>query len=169
MGEYFIFASAAFGQNAGSITGTVKDTNGSAVPSTAITLANPATGISQTATTNEIGVFVFAQIPPGSYIIKAEKAGFKAVEKSNIILSTGDKLNAGDFMLEVGAVSETVQVTADAGQMLIKTESGERADLVSGEQLRNIGLNGRNIIDLVKINPVIFLIYFKKLQGMILC
>ncbi|MGH9936630.1 MAG: TonB-dependent receptor plug domain-containing protein, partial [Blastocatellia bacterium] len=62
-------------------------------------------------------------------------------------------LSAGEFTLEVGAVSETVQVTADAGQLQIKTESGERSDLVSGQQLRNIGLNGRNIIDLAKIVP----------------
>jgi hypothetical protein len=86
-------------------------------------------------------------------VIKTEKSGFKKIEMSNVILSTGDRLNAGEFVLEVGNVTETVQVTADAGQLLIKTESGERSDLISGQQLRNIGLNGRNAIDLVKIVP----------------
>jgi len=146
-------ATSAFAQSAGSITGTVKDGAGSVAPGATVTVSSPANGVTQTATTNEIGVFVFPQLPPGAYSIKAEKSGFKTVEKSNVILSTGDRLSAGEFTLEVGAVSETVQVTADAGQLQIKTESGERADLVSGQQLRNIGLNGRNIIDLAKIVP----------------
>jgi outer membrane receptor protein involved in Fe transport len=146
-------ASGALAQTAGSITGTVKDSNGSAVAGAAVTINSPANGVTQTATTNEIGIFVFPQLPPGNYVIKAEKSGFKAIEKSNVILSTGDKLNAGEFILEVGAVSETVQVTADAGQLQIRTESGERSDLVSGQQLRSIGLNGRNVVDLVKIVP----------------
>ncbi len=146
-------ASGVLAQTAGSITGTVKDSNGSAVAGAVVTINSPANGVTQTATTNEIGVFVFPQLPPGNYVIKAEKSGFKAIEKSNVILSTGDKLNAGEFTLEVGAVSETVQVTADAGQLQIRTESGERSDLVSGQQLRSIGLNGRNVVDLVKIVP----------------
>ncbi len=70
-----------------------------------------------------------------------------------MILSTGDKLNAGDFVLEIGEVTEAVQIQADAGQLQIKTESGERSDLVSGQQLRGIGLNGRNITDLAKLVP----------------
>jgi len=146
-------ATRAFAQSAGSITGTVKDSNGSTVAGAAVTVNSPANGVTQTAMTNEIGVFVFAQLPPGAYSIKAEKSGFKTIEKSNVILSTGDRLSAGEFVLEVGSVSETVQVTADAGQLQIKTESGERSDLVSGQQLRNIGINGRNIIDLAKIVP----------------
>ncbi len=140
-------------QAAGSITGTAKDSSGGVVASATVTISDPARGIAQTATTNDLGVFVFPQLPPGNYLIRVERNGFKKIEKSNVVLSTGDRLNAGDFVLEVGAVSETVQVTADGGQLLIKTESGERADLVSGQQLRNIGLNGRNVIDLAKIVP----------------
>ncbi|HYE74845.1 MAG TPA: carboxypeptidase regulatory-like domain-containing protein [Blastocatellia bacterium] len=142
-----------FAQSSGSITGTVKDSSDSAVVGALITIHSQETSFTQTATTNEIGVFVFPQLPPGNYVISAEKSGFKKIEKTNIVLSTADKLNAGEFIFEVGAVSETVQVSADAGQLLIKTESGERSDLISGQQLRNIGLNGRNAIDLVKTVP----------------
>src|SRR5262249_29247608 len=97
--------------------------------------------------------FVAPQLPPGAYTISVEKQGFKKVEKSNVVLSTSDKLNAGDFTLEVGQVTEAVQIQADAGQLQIKTETGERADLVSGQQLRSIGLNGRNAIDLARLVP----------------
>jgi hypothetical protein len=153
LGSLFLFALTTFGQSAGSITGTAKDSSGGVVANASVTLSDPARGIVQSATTNDLGVFVYPQLPPGNYLIRIEKSGFKKIEKSNVVLSTGDRLNAGDFVLEVGAVSETVQVTADGGQLLIKTESGERADLVSGQQLRNIGLNGRNVIDLAKTVP----------------
>ncbi|MDQ3013383.1 MAG: Plug and carboxypeptidase regulatory-like domain-containing protein, partial [Acidobacteriota bacterium] len=148
-----LLASCSFGQSAGSISGTVKDSNDAAIADAAITVINPAKSISQTANTNSDGIFVFPQLPPGAYTISVQKAGFKKVEKSNVILSTGDRLNAGDFVLEIGQVTEAIQIQADAGQLQIKSESGERSDLVSGEQIRNIGLNGRNVIDLAKLVP----------------
>jgi len=144
---------AGFGQSAGSISGAVKDNNGAAVADAAVTIVNPANSLTQTARTNADGFFVSPQLQPGTDLITVEKAGFKKVEKTNIVLATGDKLNAGDFTLEVGDVTKAVQIQADAGQLQIKTESGERSDLVSGQQLRNIGLNGRNAIDLAKLVP----------------
>ena len=143
----------AFGQSDGSITGQVKDSNSSAVAGATVRIVNPANGVSRTMATDADGIFVAPQLPPGAYTISVEKQGFKKVEKSNVILSTSDKLNAGDFTLEVGQVTEAVQIQADAGQLQIKTESGERADLVSGQQLRSIGLNGRNAIDLARLVP----------------
>src|SRR5262245_39705644 len=146
-------AVVAFGQRHGSITGQVKDSNSSAVPGATVRIVNPANGVSRTMATDADGIFVAPQLPPGAYTISVEKQGFKKVEKSNVVLSTSDKLNAGDFTLEVGQVTEAVQIQADAGQLQIKTESGERADLVSGQQLRGIGLNGRNAIDLARLVP----------------
>jgi hypothetical protein len=146
-------AGMALGQIASSVSGTVRDKSGGVVVEAAVKIANPAKGITQAATTNSEGVFVFPSLPPGTYTITVEKQGFRPLEKSNIILSTGDKLSAGEFVLEVGAVAETVRVTADAGQLQIKTESGERSDLISGQQLRSIGLNGRNVVDLAKTIP----------------
>src|SRR5262245_6823566 len=146
-------AVVAFGQSDGSITGQVKDSNSSAVAGATVRIVNPANGVSRTMATDADGIFVAPQLPPGAYTISVEKQGFKKVEKSNVILSTSDKLNAGDFTLEVGQVTEAVQIQADAGQLQIKTESGERADLVSGQQLRSIGLNGRNAIDLARLVP----------------
>ena len=62
-------------------------------------------------------------------------------------------MNAGDFVLEIGNVTEVVSVEADVGRMQIQTESGERSDLVTNRQLRDIALNGRNIADLMKLVP----------------
>src|SRR6266496_1662793 len=120
------FTSSALAQNPGSITGAAKDSNGGVLPGASVTVVNPAKAITQKAETNAQGDFVFPQLPPGTYTITVEKTGFKKVEKANVVLSTGDKLNAGDFELEPGDLSATVQVEADAGQLQIKSESGER-------------------------------------------
>src|SRR5262245_31790982 len=95
-------------QNDGTISGTVKDNNGAAIAGAAITIVNPAKNIKQTVTTNNDGIFVSPQLPPGKYTIKVEKSGFKKVEKSDITLITSDKLNVGEFLLDVGDVTETV-------------------------------------------------------------
>jgi Carboxypeptidase regulatory-like domain/TonB-dependent Receptor Plug Domain len=140
-------------QSAGSITGTVKDSQGSAIAGASVTVESAATSVRQTATTNPDGIFISPQLPPGIYVIRVEKSGFKSIEKSNVVLSTADKLNVGDFILEVGTVTEAIQVQADAGQLQIKSESGERSDLITNEQIKNIALNGRNILDLTRTIP----------------
>ena len=62
-------------------------------------------------------------------------------------------MNAGDFVLDIGNVTETITVEADSGRLQIQTESGERSDMVTNKQLRDIALNGRNIVDLMKLVP----------------
>ena len=146
-------AAAALAQSASTITGTVKDSSDAVLPGATVILVNPGQAISQTALTNPDGVFVFPQLPPGTYTISVELPGFKKTEKSDVILPTAAKVNVGDFVLAVGNVSETVTVEADTGRLQIQSESGERSDLVTGKQLRNIGLNGRNVIDLAKLVP----------------
>ena len=147
------FVSVALAQSAGSITGTVKDSQGNAIVGAKITAENAANSIRQSAVTTADGLFVTPQLPPGVYVIRVEKDGFKTLEKSNVVLSTSDKLNVGDFTLEIGAVTEAIQVQADAGQLQIKTESGERSDLITNKQIKDIALNGRNILDLTRIIP----------------
>ena len=149
----FLCATVSAQTGAGSITGSVKDVNGAAVPGATVTLVNPTSSVSQTVTTNEDGIFVSPQLPPGTYTVSVEKEGFKRVEKAGVVLSTGDRLNAGDFVLEAGGVSETVQVVADAGQLQVKTESGERSDLITNRQIKDLAINGRNILDLTRTVP----------------
>jgi hypothetical protein len=137
----------------GSITGTVKDTSGAVIPGATVTVLNAATGVTRTVSTNEVGAFALPTLPPGAYTIRVELAGFKTLEKTNIFLSATDRLNAGDFELEVGGTAETVSVTAEAAGLQLQTRSGERSDLITGNQLNNLALNGRNIIDFVKVVP----------------
>jgi hypothetical protein len=137
----------------GSITGTVKDNAGAPIADASVVISNPATNLKrQTATTNT-GVFTATQLPPGSYNITVEKNGFKKLEKSNVILNATDLVNAGDFVLEIGALSETVTVTAESTRTEIQSESGERSGLVTGIQLRDLAINGRNYQDFLRTIP----------------
>jgi hypothetical protein len=148
-----LLASSAFAQSAGSITGSVKDSSGGALPGVTVTAQNPLQAISESTATSSAGVFVFPQLPPGTYSLRAELQGFKTVEKSNVILSTRAAINVGDLVLEVGSVTENITVEADVGRLQIQSESAERSDLVTNKQLRDLALNGRNIADLFKTIP----------------
>jgi Carboxypeptidase regulatory-like domain/TonB-dependent Receptor Plug Domain len=146
-------ASIAVAQGSGSITGLVKDTSGGTLPGATVTVVNVATEVPQTALTDVQGQFQFPQLPPGPYRIVVELQGFKRVEKRDVVLSTATRLNVGDFVLDVGAMTETITVAAEAGRLQIQTESAERSDLVTNTQLRDLALNGRNIGDLFKTIP----------------
>jgi hypothetical protein len=146
-------ATPAAAQSSGSITGTVEDVSGGVLPGASVMATNTTQYAVYTALTGEQGVFVFAEIPPGTYTIAVELSGFKRVEKRDVVLSIATKINAGVFVLDVGNVNETVTVAADAAQILLKTESAERSDLVTNTQLRELALNGRNIADLFKTIP----------------
>ena len=81
-------ATDARAQSASSLTGTVKDSSGGALPGTTVTVVNPTQAMTQTAQTGPQGIFVFAQLLPGTYSLKVELSGFKTVERSNVILPT---------------------------------------------------------------------------------
>jgi Carboxypeptidase regulatory-like domain/TonB-dependent Receptor Plug Domain len=145
---------AIFGQStSGTITGTVKDEAGAPIPDARVTITNPATNLSRTITSNNQGVFVAPQLPPGKYTVTVEKKGFKKLEKTEIILNAIDLTNAGDFVMGIGDVTETVTVTADSGRLEVQSESGERSGLVTGTQLKELALNGRSYHDFFKTLP----------------
>ena len=137
----------------GSIFGSVKDSSGAYVPNAKVTVQNASVGLLRTVTTSEAGYFVVTNLPPGKYTIVVEAARFKKLEKTDVILSATDRLNAGDLVLAVGAVVESVSVSADAGELQLQSNSGERSDLVTSKQINDLALNGRNIIDFVKLIP----------------
>ncbi len=149
-----LFAVCAAGQiTSGTIFGTVKDPSGAVVAGATVTATAPDKGVSRTATTGESGDFVFANMPPGKYTIAVEFQGFKKLERSDIVLSVADHVNAGEFTLQMGTTSESVTVTADAGLIQLQSNSGERSDLVTNKQLEDVAMNGRNVLDYMKLVP----------------
>jgi hypothetical protein len=143
----------AFAQNSGSFTGTVKDSEGGVIPGAAVTAFEQATALRQVTTTNAEGNFVFPQLPAGTYTITAEAKGFKKSESKDVILSVATRVSLGDMVLEVGSITDTITVEANGGTIQIQADSGERSDIVTNRDLRNIPLNGQNVIDMMKFIP----------------
>src|SRR5271165_2306633 len=140
-------------QSNGTITGTVKDTGGGVVQGASVTVADASEGVNKTTQTNQTGNFAFPELPPGTYSLTAVSRGFKKTDKHDIVLPVSSKVDTGDLVLEVGSVTETINVEADQGQLEVESSSGERSDLVTNRQLRDLALNGRNVVDLFKTIP----------------
>src|SRR5690242_13254734 len=91
----------------GAISGTVTDPAGQVVPSATVTLLNEKTGENRSATTNDAGSFSFPVVPPGTYSIKIEHAGFRTYQNTGVVLSANERQALGDIRLQIGTVSET--------------------------------------------------------------
>jgi hypothetical protein len=131
----------------GSILGTVTDPSGAAVPGAAITLSNPDTGLTRKATTDAVGSYEFLAVPVGqNYIIEAEAAGFQKAREAGIKLLVNQKYRA-DLQLVVGALTQTVSVTAEAAQ--VETSSNQLGDVIEDRKMTGLPLNGRSYIDLL--------------------
>jgi hypothetical protein len=137
----------------GTISGTVKDPTGAVVKDAAVTISDPATGLTRAVTTNASGNFVAPNLLPGTYNISVEGKGFKRSETTGVVLSAAAKVDVGDITLAMGAATEQVTVTADAGQIQLQSESGERSDLITSKQLNDVAMNGRNVLDYMKLIP----------------
>jgi hypothetical protein len=148
----FVLALQGYAQNiTGSMSGRVVDAQGAAVPNASVTANEPAKLVNISTKTNDQGEFSLAGLLPGSYTVSVEAPGFKKLSRTNIPLDAQDKLALGNFALEVGAVTESVEVSAT--QTLLQTESVERSEAIVGKQIENIEVNGRNPLDMAKLIP----------------
>jgi len=143
----------AFAQNSGSITGTIKDSQGGVIPAAAVVAVDQATALRQTTTTSTEGNFIFPELPPGTYTVTVEVKGFKKSESKDIVVPVATKVGVGDIVLEVGSTADTITIEANAATIQIQADSGERSDVLTNRDIRNIGLNGQNIVDMMKFIP----------------
>jgi hypothetical protein len=111
---------------------------------------NDVTGVQYTTKTNNVGVYVLPNLPPGPYRIQVSKVGFKTIIKPDIVLNVQDALSI-NFTLPIGAVLETV--TISGGAPLINTESAAVSSVVDHQFVENIPLNGRSFQSLITIVP----------------
>jgi hypothetical protein len=139
----------------GSIAGTITDPSGSVIPGVSVTLLQVSTNSARHSVTDAAGVFLFGGLDGGEYNLTAAKPGFKTYEQKGLILSTGDRIALEHLVLDLGSVSETVSVTANAAT--VQTSSSERSDIISGKQIEDILVQGRNITDLVQLVPGVYL------------
>ncbi len=134
----------------GSIVGTVTDNTAAVVPNAAVTLTNLGTNEKRVATTDASGNYRFVNLVPAIYKVDIESANFKHFTR-NPVPVTVDSTFRVDAALQVGATSETVEVTTAAP--LLQTESGTLGDTVEGKQVQEMPLNGRNTLNLIALVP----------------
>jgi len=136
----------------GRIGGTVRDKAGAVIPNATITVTNTATNLSRTASTDEGGFYTVTNLPVGTYTILVEQKGFKKSILGDNVLAADARLTV-DVTLELGELSETVQVSASSSGETVNTTSGEVARVVDKRQVQNLALNGRNYMQLVTLVP----------------
>lgn len=127
-----------------SVKGTITDSSGAVVPGAVCTLTDQATRRTITAKSWQDGSFTFPNVPPGTYTLRIEASGFKALSINDLVVSANEVRTVGTLILEVGEIKETVSVRAEATTVALQLASGERSGLVSGEQLQEIALKGRD-------------------------
>jgi hypothetical protein len=134
----------------GLITGTVTDPSGAAVPGATVTVVNERTSATRSATTNEQGSFSFPELDPGVYTLTVNKTGFKKLTERNVELHVAD-VTALAVKMEMGAANETVMV--EAAPIAVNTSTGDVGNIMLGEQVRELPMNGRNFVQLTTLVP----------------
>lgn len=132
------------------IRGAVADPTGAVVPDAKVTATDVATGISYSATSSKDGLFEFLQLPIGDYSVKVEKSGFKTFTEGHIHLDL-DQTFTLKVGMELGVVSDTITVDANPAQ--VETTSMQLGTTVTGQQIVDIPLNGRNWTQLMQLQP----------------
>ncbi len=142
---------ALFGQSTTqSIQGLVTDNSGAVAPGAKITITNVATGVSRTVETNNTGNYSFQLVEFGDYEIRCEMQGFKTEAVRGVRVETAAQVRH-NFVLQVGQVTETVEVSANA--VLLTTENATVGGVIENKRIIELPLNGRNVVTLATLVP----------------
>lgn len=131
-----------------SISGTVRDAHNAAIPGASVTAVHEDTGVQTRVTTNESGFYSLQALPIGAYSVRVEHPGFQSQVQKNVVLTTGQALEL-NFSLQLGQVSESVQITADAP--LLETRSSEASQLIESKAIEDLPLGDRRALNLMEI------------------
>src|SRR5712692_900358 len=134
----------------GSVVGTVTDASGAVIVNAPVSLTNTGTADVRMSQTDANGGYQFLNLVPGVYKVDVQQPGFKRLTRDQIQVRVDTAVRV-DAALEVGDVTQSVQVTAEAA--LIRTESATLNQVVEGRQLQDTPLNGRNIMNLIQLVP----------------
>jgi len=145
------FGAAAWAQDTASITGTVTDPSGAAITNAHVAISNAEHGISRSAATNGSGDYLFASLPIGAYDLTVTAEGFKKYQAKSIVLRVADKARV-NVTLEVGAI--TTEVVVQGSEVAqVQTQSSDLGNTVSGKEVTQLELNGRDFTQLVALSP----------------
>ncbi len=138
-------------QDTASVTGTVRDASGASVANAEVTVSAADRGINRTTTTNSEGEYSVPALPPGSYDITVTAKGFKKYEAQGVVLNVAQKAR-NDVNLQVGAANTEVTVIG-SNVAQVETQSSDLTGTVTGKEITQLQLNGRNFTQLVTLVP----------------
>ena len=133
----------------GSLSGTITDESGAALPGVTVSATNMATGAERNAVSNSTGHYEIGLVPPATYNVKADLAGFQPLRREKVVVNIGTDVTL-DLKLKLG-VAETVTVTASAP--VVDTTKSQVSSIVNEKAIENLPANGRNFIDFVLTTP----------------
>ena len=145
-----LVSATAGAQTFGEFTGRVSDATGAVIAGAKVTITNTATNVARETETNESGNYTVPFVNPGVYDLQAETDGFKAALQENWTLQVGDVARV-DFTLEIGVVTEVVEV--EAGAQMLQTSSTALGTVIEQQRIVDLPINGRNYLNLVKLSP----------------
>ncbi|MBM3734273.1 MAG: carboxypeptidase regulatory-like domain-containing protein [Acidobacteria bacterium] len=138
-------AGALFAQGTATLFGTASDSAGAVMPGVAITATHVQTGVTRQATTDSTGGYTLVQLPVGVFTLRAQAQGFKEYVQNEILLQVNENRRA-DFSMQLGQVTEQVEVSAQAAQ--VETRNGTIAEVIDSRRITDLPLNGRNPVSL---------------------
>jgi Carboxypeptidase regulatory-like domain len=139
-------------QDTTNLSGTIMDPQGKVIQGATVTATNPANGSHRSVTTGDNGAYTFNQLAPGRYTLRVEAHGFKVSIQDNVELVVRTPANM-NFELEVGHVTETVTVSAGAGDTLINRHDATIGNAFTAPQITQLPLEGRNVAGLLSLQP----------------
>jgi hypothetical protein len=149
---FVLLSSLGFGQQlTGTLAGTTTDSTGAVVANAKITMKNEASGDVRTTVSNATGYFSITAIQPGTYTVTVEAPGFKMWKQAGIAFAQGDNRNLPQIALQVGAVNETVEITA--GALTVPTDNAEISTTVPEHMVDSFPMGNRDAGELLKIMP----------------
>src|SRR5262249_9514713 len=134
----------------GSLTGKVLDPSGAVVAGAKLTAISQGTGLKREAISASDGGFLIPLLPPGAYNLTAAASGFQSYEQQGLIVAVNATVST-TVTLKIGAVTDSVRVEADAGQ--VETRSGALGQTIEQRKITDLPLNGRNAATLILLTP----------------
>lgn len=140
--------SALFAQSSARVTGTVHDSTGAAIPGARVSLVNTSTGLASSTVTTGSGIYAISYLAPGPYELSVEASGFKRHSRPQLQIETGQVLSL-DVVLEIGALTESVTVTAETP--LLQSDTSAVNTLIENATIKNMPLASRRMGSLVRL------------------
>jgi carboxypeptidase family protein len=165
LGTAFLAATSAYSQQAstGSIAGTVIDPSGQVVPAAAVKLIFELNGEQRNTTTNETGDFFFGALAPGAYTVHVDAPGFRPLEQKGNMLAASARLPLGNLQLQVGSITETVEVVALSAN--VATTTSAQAATIDSKMMDLVAVKGRDPMSIFKTLPGVSIIADQDLWG----